>query len=137
MLFELNYFPREIIIETISLEIIVMISHQNYLSKISNWIFMCKIVILSVDLQRSTRRILILILLINSLNWLELLLKHVYCWYIFLILLLRTSICVFLIAIFSQNSDVDKHQRDSEYDRSIVTLNKGWRWQTSTWQWVR
>ena len=21
--------------------------------------------------------------------------------------------------------DVDKHQRDSEYDRSIVTLNKG------------
>jgi hypothetical protein len=34
-------------IETISLGIIVMISHQNYLNKISNWIFMCKIVILS------------------------------------------------------------------------------------------
>ena len=31
---------------TISLGIIVMISHQNYLNKISNWIFMCKIVIL-------------------------------------------------------------------------------------------
>jgi len=46
MLFELNYFPREIVIETISLGIIVMISHQNYLSKISNWICMCKIVIL-------------------------------------------------------------------------------------------
>ena len=46
MLFELDYFPREIVIETISLGIIVMISHQNYLSKISNWIFMCKIVIL-------------------------------------------------------------------------------------------
>jgi hypothetical protein len=43
MLFELNYLA----IETISLGIIVMISHQNYLSKISNWIFMCKIVILS------------------------------------------------------------------------------------------
>ena len=27
-----------------------------------------------------------------------------YCWYFFLILLLRTSICVFLIAIFSQIS---------------------------------
>jgi hypothetical protein len=36
MLFELNYFPREIVIETISLGIIVMISHQNYLNKISN-----------------------------------------------------------------------------------------------------
>jgi hypothetical protein len=32
-----------------------------------------------VDLPRSPRRILSLILLINSLNWLELLLKHVYC----------------------------------------------------------
>jgi hypothetical protein len=57
-----------------------------------------------VDLPRSPRRILSLILLINSLSWLELLLKHVYCWYFFLILLLRTSICVFLIAIFSQIS---------------------------------
>jgi hypothetical protein len=47
MLFELNYFPREIVIETISLGIIVMISHQNYLNKISNLIFMWKIVILS------------------------------------------------------------------------------------------
>ena len=33
MLFELNYFTREIVIETISLGIIVMISHQNYLTK--------------------------------------------------------------------------------------------------------
>ena len=32
-----------------------------------------------VDLPRSPRRILSLILLINALNWLELLLKHVYC----------------------------------------------------------
>jgi len=48
MLYELNYFPREIVIENISLGIIVMISHQNYLNKISNWILMCKIVILSV-----------------------------------------------------------------------------------------
>ena len=47
MLLELNYFPRELVIKTISLGIIVMISHQNYVSKISNWIFMCKIVILS------------------------------------------------------------------------------------------
>jgi hypothetical protein len=28
----------------------------------------------------------------ETLNWLELLLKHAYCWYCFLILLLRTSI---------------------------------------------
>jgi hypothetical protein len=47
MLFELNYFPREIVIETISLGIIIMISHQNYLNKIVNCIFMCKIVIKS------------------------------------------------------------------------------------------
>jgi len=47
MLFELNYFLREIVIEIISLGIIIMIIHQSYLKKISNWIFMCKIVILS------------------------------------------------------------------------------------------
>ena len=47
MLFELNYFPREIVIDTISLGIIVMISHQNYLNKINHLIFMCKTVILS------------------------------------------------------------------------------------------
>jgi hypothetical protein len=41
------YLPREIVIESISLGIIVMISHQNYINKISNWSFMCKIVILS------------------------------------------------------------------------------------------
>jgi hypothetical protein len=57
-----------------------------------------------VELPRSPRRILSWILLINSLSWLELLLKHVYCWYCFLILLLITSIGVFLIAIFSQIS---------------------------------